>query len=762
MSQFGVGEAVRRTEDKRLVSGLGLYTDDMKAEGVLQAYMLRSPMAHAKIRSIDTAAAKAAPGVHAVYTGADVEAAGLGTLGAIWPVKNRNGSPMFTTKRPLIVRDRVRYAGDTVAMVVADSLNAAKDAAELIEVDYEELPLVADTELAADAAAPVIWDELKSNVQVDWAYGDKAAADAGIAKAAHLTRVKLINNRVVVNPLETRGIFARFDKGTDRYEVVMGTQGVHMMSQLLAGVLGVKPDRVHVKTADAGGGFGLKGVMHPEYPLVLYAAKQVGRPIKWIGERGDAFLTDAHGRDQVTEAVIAFDKDFKILAISVDTIANVGAYLSMFGAAVPTGAAQGMHSGVYRCPAIYNRARCVFTNTTPTDAYRGAGRPEASYIIERLMDKAAREHGIAPDELRRRNFIPASAMPFTTAGGVAFDSGDFEGTMRKALAKADWSGFAARKTAAAAQGKLAGIGLTYYVERTPGGSVEFGKLIAEASGEIKFHVGTQATGQGHETAWAQIVTDGLGVPFENVRVMTGDSDILPGGGGTGGSRSLYMAKGAFDVAAAALVEAGKAKAAANLGVAASGIAFTAGRFTDAASGKSIGLIELARAAGSFEGEGSYQHGSVTLPNGCHICEVEIDRETGVFKLTRYTSVDDLGKVLNPLLVAGQMQGGIVQGLGQAMGEAAIYDQETGQLLTGSFMDYWMPRADVLPEFDLSYNEIPCTTNPLGIKGCGEAGTVAAPTAFINAVVDALAPLGVDHVDMPITPRKLWEVIHKAG
>jgi aerobic carbon-monoxide dehydrogenase large subunit len=759
MSQSGIGEAVRRTEDRRLVTGFGQYTDDVRAEGLLHAYFLRSPMAHARIVRLDAAAARRAPGVAAVFTGADIAAAGLRPLGSIVPMQNRDGTPMFAPPRPLIATDRVRYAGDTVAMVVADSVNAAKDAAELIEIDYEDLPLVADTEQAADPSAPVIWEGARSNIAVDWALGDEAAVEAGFAKAAHVTQLKLINNRVVVNPMEPRAIFAAFDGKSGRYEIMLGSQGVHMMRRLIAVSLGVEPEALHVRTADVGGGFGLKGILHPEYPLVPFAAKALGRPVKWTGERGDAFLTDAQGRDHVSEAAIAFDADFKILAIRIETIANLGAYPSMFGPMVPTLAAHGLHTGVYLCPALFNRVRCVYTNTTPTDAYRGAGRPEASYVLERLIDKAAREHGIAPDALRRRNFIPAASMPYKTPSGVPFDSGNFEETMGKALTRADWAGFPARKAAKIAAGKLYGIGLTYYVERTASGT-EFARLVVGADGAVTFHAGTQPTGQGHETSWAQFVSEGLGVPFERVRVVMGDSDRLPAGGGTGGSRSLYMAKGAFDVALAALIEAGKAKAAAQLGVDTAQISFSAGRFQ--AAGRSLGLEELAKAAGGLEAGGTYQHQAPTLPNGCHICEVEIDPETGVYRIGRYTAVDDLGKVLNPLLVMGQMQGGIVQGLGQAMGEAAIHDPETGQLLTGSFMDYWMPRADVLPDFDLTFNEIPCTTNPLGVKGCGEAGTVAAPAAFVNAVVDALAPLGIAHVDMPITPLRLWDIIREAG
>jgi carbon-monoxide dehydrogenase large subunit len=761
MSEFGVGQSVRRTEDQRLVQGFGQYTDDEKRPGLLHAYMLRAPIAHARIKRIDAEPARTAPGVAAVYTGADIAEAKLGALGAAFPMANRDGTPMFSPRQPLLCTDRVRFAGDTLAMVVAETVDLAKDAAELIGIDYEELPIIVDTEAAADPNSPVIWEEAGSNVGLDWQFGDEAGTEAGLAKAAHITRLKLINNRIIVNPMEPRGIVSEFDPKTGRYTATLGSQGVHGVRRQLARALGVGADQVHVLTRDVGGGFGLKNKVYSEYPLTAFAARLLGRPVKWIGERGDAFLTDAHARDQVSEIAIGFDADFRILAIRVDTIAALGAYPSAFGPFIPTFGPAGMHAGVYQVPMLYNRVRCVFTNTTPTDAYRGAGRPEASYVIERVMDKAAREHGIAPDELRRRNFIPPTAMPYTTAQGTIFDSGDFPRNLADALKRSDWAGFPARRAVKAAEGKLAGIGLCYYAERTPGNMTEHGRITIDPSGLVRFYLGTQSTGQGHETAYAQLASEELGVPFGQIRILTGDSDELPEGGGSAGSRSTYMVRGVFDVAKAALIEIGKAKAATLLGGKLEAITFAEGRFSRPGASRSLGLLELAAEAGELDAAANYQHKAVTLPNGCHICELEIDPETGVFRILRYTGVDDVGRVLNPLLVRGQIQGGIVQGLGQAMGEAAIYDKESGQLLTGSFMDYWMPRADVLPEFDLTTNEIPCTTNPMGVKGCGEAGTVAAPSAFINAVVDALSPFGITHVDMPVTPLRLWEIIHQA-
>ena len=760
MVELVFGRSVRRTEDDRFIRGKGQYTDDLQPEGVLHSYMLRSPIAHANIRSIDVSAAKEAPGVVAVYTGADVLAAKLNPLIGTYPVPGRNGQHAQKTPIPLIADTRVRFAGDTVAMVVAETLDQAKDAADLIEVDYEELPVVVDMKAAVEPDAPLLWPENKSNVLLDWDFGEEAPVADAFAKAAHITRVSLVNNRVVVNSMEPRAALAFYDPEADRYDITLGSQGVHMVRNTLAGVVfGIPPEKIRVRTLDTGGGFGLKYVVAPEYPLVMWAAKLLGRPVKWIGERSDAFLTDYHGRDHLTDAAMAFDADNRILAVRVDTLAALGAYESQIGSVVPTVAAQGLHSGVYHVPHVYQRVRCVATNTTPTGAYRGAGRPEASYVVERLMDIAARELNLSPVELRRKNFIQAAEIPFTTPRGVAFDSGDFDRVMTDALGAADWDGFPARRAAKAKEGLLSGIGLAYYVERTPGGSDEFATLTVHPDETVTISAGTLNHGQGHESAWAQLVADKLGVPPENVRLLYGDTDLLGNGGGTGGSRSLYVMSGAIQKAGDDVISKGRGAAAEVLQAAANEVQFEAGQFFIPGTGRSVSLFEVAKHASGLVGEGAHQQPLGTLPNGCHICEVEIDPATGVYTIVRYTSRDDFGRILNPMLVAGQVHGGIVQGLGQAMGEHAVYDPETGQLLTGSFMDYWMPRAHVMPKIDFAYHEIPCQTTPLGTKGAGEAGTVGAAQAFVNAIVDALKDSGITHIDMPVTPYKLWQTIN---
>ncbi len=769
MVQFGVGQPVPRTEDNRLVVGKGDYTDDASAADQAHAYMLRSPMAHARIKSVDIDEAKSAPGVIAVYTGADIEAAGLGNVPCMVAVlPNRDGSPMALPPRPLIQKDFVRYVGDSVAMVIAETPNQAKDAAELIFVDYEDLPAIADTEAAAAPDAVKAWTDGDSNVCFDWEFGDEAKTDDAIKSAAHVTKLKLVNNRLVVNSMEPRAASASYDAAKDQYTLTLGSQGVfNIRRQLCNQILNIPEEKVRVVTKDVGGGFGMKGFMFPEYPLVVWAAKEIGRPVKWTGERSDAFLTDTQGRDQVTNAELALDGDGKFLAVRMDTIGGVGAYGSQFGPAIPTLAAVGMHVGVYNIPTQYNHVRCVLTNTTPIDAYRGAGRPEASYIIERLVDTAARELGIAADDLRKRNFVAPDQMPYESPSGVNFDSGEFEANLIDAYKKADAEDFANRQKERQAKGLLSGLGVSYYVERTGGSNIEYAKIEINPDETITVWVGTQSTGQGHETAFAQVVADKLEVPFESITVRSGDTATLANGTGTGGSRSAYLGSGASTAAANDAIEKGKDIASNELEAAAADIVYGDGTFKIAGTDRSIGLFDVAKIAATqadaddiqaLVGDGVYEQEGNTYPNGCHICEVTIDPETGVTSIDRYTAVDDFGTVVNPLLLAGQVHGGIIQGLGQAIGENTVYD-ETGQLLTGTFMDYWMPRADDFPMIDFSYNEVPCTKNPFGIKGCGEAGTVGALGAYVNAVVDALKEHNVTHIDMPITPEKVWSVLN---
>jgi carbon-monoxide dehydrogenase large subunit len=762
--KFGAGQPVPRLEDDRLITGKGQFTDDLTLPGAAHMVLLRSPHAHANLREVDTLHARSAPGVIAVYTNKDLAAAGIKPLPCVAVMPNRDGTPMFVPERHALAKDRVAHLGEPVAMVVAETAAQARDAAERINAYYDELPSVVDT--VAALSAPPIHPGAKSNVALDHELGDKAAVDAAFAKAAHVTSLKLVNQRVVVNAMEPRACMGVHDKATGRYTLYTGSQGVHGMRAAIAKfILGVENEQLRVITKDVGGGFGMKSFIYHEYPLVLFAAKQLGRPVKWVSERSEAFLSDTQGRDHVTESAIALDKDHRILAIRTTTTAAMGGYLSHFAPFVPTMAAPGMQVGVYAIPAFYTATKCVFTNTVPVDAYRGAGRPEAAYVIERLIDLAAAELKIDAAELRRKNFIQPSQMPYAFPSKNVLDSGEFARNLDDAIKLADWQGFNGRAAAAKARGKLAGIGMAYYVEKTAGG-FEMAHVEVRADGEVRVIAGTQSNGQGHETAYAQLVAERLQVPIEIVKVTSGDTDAIKAGGGTGGSRSLTMAGGAIGVAVKDIVEKGKAIASNELEAAAADIEYTDAKFRIAGTDRAIGLFEVARIAKTqanvedIEGiaaDGEFKNASNTWPNGCHVCEVEIDPETGTTDITRYTIVDDFGKIVNPLLVAGQVHGGVVQGLGQALGEIAVYDNDSGQLVTGSFMDYWMPRADNFPMMTFKTNEIPCKTNPLGVKGCGEAGTVGAAPAYVNAVVNALKPYGITHIDMPTTPPKIWAI-----
>ncbi len=762
--KFGAGQPVRRVEDDRLITGQGQFTDDLTLPGAVHAVMLRSPHAHATIQSIDTLAARQAPGVLGVFTHSDIEKAGLKPLPCVAVMPNKDGSAMVVPARHALAKDRVAHLGEPVAMVVAETAALARDAAELVQVDYDELPAVVDTVSALTAKA--IHPETTSNIALHHELGDPTATESAFARAAHITSIKLINQRVVVNAMEPRSCLGDFDAATGKYTLYTGSQGVQGMRGAIAKfVLGIKNEMLRVVTKDVGGGFGMKSFIYHEYPLVLFAARKLGRPVKWTSERAEAFLSDTQGRDHVTEAAIALDKDAKILAVRTQTVAAMGGYLSHFAPFVPTLAAPGMQVGVYAIPAFTTSTKCVFTNTVPVDAYRGAGRPEAAYVIERLVDKAALELEIDPAELRRRNFITKEQMPYTFPSKGVIDSGDFARNLDDALRIAEWSGFSSRAVAAKARGRLAGLGMAYYVEKTAGG-FEMAHVDVRADGEVHVVAGTQSNGQGHETAYAQVVAAQLGVPIDSVKVSFGDTERLAAGGGTGGSRSLTMAGGASVVAVKDIVEQGKAIASSELEAAVGDIEFADGQFRIMGTDRVMGLFDAARIAKSranvegvegLSADGEYKNQNNTWPNGCHICEVEIDPETGVTEIVRYTVVDDFGILINPLLVEGQVQGGVVQGLGQAMGEQAVYDVESGQLITGSFMDYWMPRADTMPTMTFKANEVPCTTNLLGVKGCGEAGTVGSAPAYVNAVVNALAKYGIAHIDMPLTPLKIWAI-----
>ena len=759
--KFGVGQAVTSVESERFVAGAGCYTDDVSLVGEAFGVVVRSPHAHAEIVSVDTAAARTMPGVLAVLTGADAEADRLGSLPCLVPVKNRDGSTCALPPWPVLQGDRVRYVGDPVAFVVAVTLQRARDAAAAVEVEYRDLPAAIAAEDAPDA--PRIWPDAPGNICCDWEDGDREATDRAFAGAAHVVSLKLVNNRLVGNPMEPRSALGSFDRDAGRYALTTSTQGVHLFSALLANaIFGVEPQQVHVTTGDVGGAFGLKAVIYPEQVLVLWAAKRLGRPVRWTADRSEGFISDTHARDHVTEAELALDSEGTFLAVRVSTLANLGAYLALFGPLIPTEACRGMLTGVYDVAAAHVRVRGVFTNTVPVDAYRGAGRPESAYVIERLVDAAAGKLGIPPDEIRRRNFIPPESMPYATALKLTYDSGEFARNMDDALAKSDWRGFETRRASAATRGRLAGRGLAYYLETCAGpllGS-ENSEVRLGTDGRVSVFIGTQSSGQGHETAFAQIVSEELGVPFENVRVLEGDSAILPTGGGTAGSRSLMIGGVSLYRAAEDLVAKARILAAERLEVGGDDLTFGEGRFAVPGTDLAIDLLEVAETApgdAGLTGTGEFTSEAANYPNGCHICEVEIDRETGQVAIVRYTVVDDFGRVVNPLLLAGQVHGGVAQGVGQALLEWARYD-ESGQLLAGSFLDYCMPRADDLPDYDVGWNEIPCRTNRMGVKSAGEAGAVGAPPAVINAVVDALSQFGVRHIDMPATPERIWRAM----
>lgn len=771
MGQFGIGQPVRRKEDVRFITGKGRYVDDAGDPRQAYAAFLRSPYAHARLKAIKLDAAQRAAGVLAVYTGADIRAAGLGTIKCVAPLKNRDGSNYFNPGRPLLAEGKVRHVGDPVALVVATSLAAAKDALELIDVDYEELPSVIDPAEAVKPDAPAVWDETKNNVALDWSLGDPNPVEAAFSNAARIVKLDLAINRVIVAPLEPRGILADYDQKSGRYTLHIGTQGAFGMRSTVAQHLGIPEDKLHVITGDVGGSFGMKTFDYPENTLLPWAAKELGRPIKWTSDRQEAFLTDTQGREQKVHAELALDKDGRFLAVRAETLANVGAYLSHFSVFVATMAGFRLLTGAYRIPAAHIHVQTVFTNTVWVDAYRGAGRPECSYIIERLVDAAARETGLGRAEIRRRNFVSPENMPHATPLLAVYDSGDFPANLEIALRHADFAGFEARRRAAAKRGKLLGLGISYYMEVTAAQPQEKADISFLPTGRVRLGIGTGPSGQGHETAFAQILADRLGIDLDRIDFVTGDTDALTQGGGTGGAKSLLMAGTAVVDGAEKIIAKGRKLASHFLEAAESDIEFRDGRFTIAGTDRAIDLLALAAKTreaklpagmpSALDNAGLSTGNKNTFPNGTHICELEIDEETGAARIVRYLVVDDFGALVNPLIVEGQIQGGIVQGAGQVLIEDARYEPGSGQLLTGSFMDYAMPRADDFPSFEIEFHSVPCATNVLGIKGAGEAGTVGALGATMNAVMDALAPLGITQLDLPATPQRLWAAIRRA-
>ncbi len=770
MTQFGLAQPVRRVEDPRLLKGAGTYTDDMTLPGALVGVVLRSPHAAAKITSIDTTAAKAVPGVHAVYTAADLDADGIGELPCAALIKNKDGSDIHNPGHPVLARGAVRHSGDPVAFIVASTQAAARDAAELVEIDYEMLPSITDLGAALDDSAPRVWPEVSNNQVFDWDIGQKDLTEELFTKAAHVTRLTIVNNRIVVASMEARAALAVFEGG--RFTLRTNTQGGWLLKRVLGDqVFKTGQEAFRIITPDVGGGFGMKLFVYAEHVLTCYAARKLGLPVKWASERSEAFLSDTHGRDNITMGEIALDKDGKFLALRTRNVANMGAYLSTFAPYIPTGAGTGVLASVYGFQAVYANVIGVFTNTVPVDAYRGAGRPESNYLVERLIDAAAREMGIDRVELRRRNMVLPEAMPHRTPVGKLYDSGDFRVVLDAALEKSEWAGFEARRAESLKRGKKRGIGMAYYLEATGGAPTERAEIRFAEDGFVDVFVGTQSTGQGHETAYVQLTVDQLGVDGTRVRIHQGDTDTIPVGGGTGGARSLYSEGQAILLTASSVIEKGKQAASDVLEAAPVDIVFEDGKFSIIGTDRGIDIVALAvgqrKRADAGEDVVTLDAAEIaeikshTFPNGCHIAEVEIDPETGEIDVKRYVVMDDVGRAVNPMIVRGQVHGGVAQGLGQALLERTHYDPESGQLLAGSFMDYTLPRATDLPDIEVDFVEVPCLSNPLGVKGAGEAGAVGSPPALINAVVDALSPIGITHVDMPATPEVLWQAISAA-
>jgi carbon-monoxide dehydrogenase large subunit len=765
LMKFGVGQPVPRKEDPTLLRGEGRYSDDVNLAGQAHAVMVRSPVAHGVLRGIDIKNASAMPGVLAILTAADLDAAGFGPLRCPMNLPQRDGSPMKTPPRPSLAVGKVRYVGEAVACVVAETAVQAKDAAEAVELDIEALPAVTAPHEALKPGAPQIHDEAPSNLVLDFHYGDAEAVKKAFADAAHVTRLEIVSNRIAVSAMEPRSAIGSYDPATERWTLHLGCQGVMGIRGTLAkDVLKVTPDKVHVLTGNVGGSFGMKSQVYPEYGPLLLASKKLGRPVKWTDERSESFLSDHAGRDHQRVAELALDKDGRFLAVRLSGTANAGAYIYPPMPAT-TNAVKNVID-VYRTPAMEVNSKVVFTNTTPVAAYRGAGRPEGNYFMERLIDTAARELAIDPADLRRRNHIAPDQMPYKAPSGMNYDSGEFTAVLDKALKAADWEGFAARKAESAARNKLRGRGIGSYLEVTGPPSKEYGGIRFEEDGTVTMLSGTLDYGQGHATPFAQVLAAHVGIPFERLRLLQGDSDQLKVGGGTGGSRSALVASQAFLEAGDKLIEQGKQIAAHVLEASAVDIEFAHGRFTIAGTDRSIGILELAdRIRGgltlpadlpqSLDVSHISDNPPFSFPNGCHIAEVEIDRDTGHIDVVRYFMVNDFGTVINPMLVAGQAHGGVLQGIGQALMEHTIYDPQ-GQPVTGSYMDYALPRAEHAPDMSIESHAVPCKTNRMGIKGCGEAGCAGALPSVMNAIVDAL---GGKHIDMPATPEKVWRAIN---
>lgn len=765
VAKFGIGQPLRRVEDLRLLTGGGRYTDDYTPPGCLFSVVLRSPHAHANFQIRDVETARAIPGVRLILTAKDVSH--LGDVPCLAPMDNFDGSRGHVADIPVLARDVVKHVGDAVAFVVADTIAQARDAAEAIEIDYEFLPAVADLRHAMAPDAPRVWDAAAGNIAYDARMGDEDAVEAVFAKAHRIVSLTVENNRLISNFMETRGVVAEFDKANGSFQLTISSQGVHGLRDTLADkILKIAPDKVRVLTGDVGGGFGTKTFMYREYPLAAEAARMLGQPVKWVADRTDHFQGDAQGRDNISVGEVAVDESGRFLAMRFDILGNLGAYLSQFGPYIPYLGGT-MMTGVYRTPLLHVRVRGVYSNTVPVDAYRGAGRPEAAYLLERLVDRAARELGIGPDEIRRRNFIPAQDMPYTTPiGDRTYDTGDFEAHLTKGMTLADWDGFESRLETARQAGRIRGIGLATYIECTAWGEGEDVVVRLEKDGTATVYSGTQSNGQGHATAYAQFASQHLDLPLDKIRVVQGDTARVATGAGTGGSRSIPIGGVSVFAASRNLAQKLKELAADHLEAGIGDLEIADGAVRIAGTDRHITFADLAALPQATDdhlrGDGDFTPPSATYPNGTHIAEVEIDPETGVVSLERYTICDDFGIVVNPILLAGQVHGGVAQGIGQALLERTVYDAE-GQLITASLMDYCLPRAGDVPFYRFETSNVPSTTNPLGIKGAGEAGSIGSCPAVMNAVVDALdRAYGIRDMDMPATPERIFTVIGGAS
>jgi aerobic carbon-monoxide dehydrogenase large subunit len=764
---YGIGQPVPRKEDSTLLRGHGRYTDDVNLPNQAYAYILRSSVAHGRIKSVNTTAAKAMKGVLGVYTGEDLK--GYGTIQSALPFKSRDGSDMKKPGRPMLATDKVRFVGDPIACVVAETLLQAKDAAEAIELDIEPLPAIVDFTKADAAGTPPVFDEVPNNVALGVYYGDTEKVNEAFAKAAHKVKLKIVNSRLVVNAMEPRSAIGEYDKAKDRYTLYSVSQGVMGLKAGMVGAMKTTPDKMHILSGNVGGSFGMKAPVYPEYVCILHASKELGRPVRWTDERSSSFVSDSHGRDHEQTAELALDAEGHFLALRINGYGNLGGFQSQMGPQAPTLNTVRNSISLYQTPLMEVNTKCVFTNTTQLAPYRGAGRPEGNYYMERLIDYAAAECGFDRIELRRKNQIRKSQIPWKSAAGTTYDSGDFPAILKQALEASDWKGFNKRKRESKKRGKVRGVGVGCFLEVTAPANKEMGGIAFDADGGVTIRTGTLDYGQGHASPFAQVLSDKLGVPFEKVRILQGDSDELVAGGGTGGSRSMMNSGQAIVEAAAKVVEQGRQIASHALEASAGDIEFKDGKFVVAGTDQQIGIMELAqkvRAGLPPEGPQSLDVKHVSegapaaYPNGCHVCEVEVDPDTGVIEIVKYLAVNDFGTIINPLLTDGQTHGGVVQGLGQCLLEEVVYDEQ-GQLLTGSFMDYAMPRAYNTPSFDVLSHPVPATTNPLGVKGCGEAGCAGSLTSIMNAVCDALSEYGIKHIDMPASPSRVWQAIQEA-